>query len=374
MSAKLFVSNIRRSVKSIKSLRYIVPNVLNSIKNKSYSHLIFVSDGVNWVLDWEVKEIKSIAEGLGFSTKITQPSGLFKQSIFYSNKYFLRKPENFLKRKNHIAFPYFHGYPSSGEASAVLCYENLKKFHHYISRIQISHTYMRDIILETGIDPQKVFLIPIGINPDFFQIQTPESKKEAREKYGVSQEAIVVGSFQKDGEGWGEGLTPKLIKGPDVFVEAVSILKSSVPELFVLLSGPARGYVKRGLERLNIPYKHIYLQDYPEVGQLFQCLDLYIVAAREEGGPKAILESMASGIPLVTTRVGQAMDLVKHGENGMMVDVNDAEGLASGAMDFLSDSEMRKKVIKSGFETVKENTYLSQTPLWEQFFKGFVVF
>jgi len=45
---------------------------------------------------------------------------------------------------------------------------------------------------------------------------------------------------------------------------------------------------------------------------MLQALDLYIVASREEGEPKAILESMASGVPLVTTEVGQAMDFVEH--------------------------------------------------------------
>jgi glycosyltransferase involved in cell wall biosynthesis len=41
-------------------------------------------------------------------------------------------------------------------------------------------------------------------------------------------------------------------------------------------------------------------------------MDIYIVTGWHEGGPKAVLESMAAGVPLVTTRVGQAMDLVQN--------------------------------------------------------------
>ena len=136
----------------------------------------------------------------------------------------------------------------------------------------------------------------------------------------------MVGSFQKDGVGWGDGQEPKLIKGPDVFLEAMELLRIRVPELFVLLSGPARGYVKTGLDRLGVPFKHLYVDSYPEVGQLFQALDAYIVSSRQEGGPKAVLESMASGVPLVTTRVGQAMDLVHHDVNGWMVESEDYDG------------------------------------------------
>jgi len=231
---------------------------------------------------------------------------------------------------------------------------------------------MRDLILDTGINPAKVFLIPIAINADFFSAQTDVSKKKFRKEYGIPQQAVVVGSFQKDGEGWGDGMEPKLVKGPDVFLKTIEALKGSVPELFVLLSGPARGYVKKGLDKLKVPYKHVYLENYPDIGRLYQCLDLYIIASRQEGGPKAVLETMACGVPLVTTRVGQAMDLVAHGENAFMVDVEDFEGLAFWGNKVLVDTELRDRIAKKGLVTAKENVYMAHLPLWKKFFTGFV--
>src|SRR4030042_5423029 len=119
---------------------------------------------------------------------------------------------------------------------------------------------MRDLVLASGIAPEKVFLIPIAINLSFFPVQTEESRRQARAQLGLPESAVVIGSFQKDGNGWGEGLEPKLIKGPDVFLKTISILKESISELFILLSGPARGYVKKGLEELKVPYKHVYFK------------------------------------------------------------------------------------------------------------------
>jgi glycosyltransferase involved in cell wall biosynthesis len=231
---------------------------------------------------------------------------------------------------------------------------------------------MHDLTLSTGIDPSKVFLIPIGINIDYFQQQTSTSRKAMRQKYHIPQQAVVIGSFQKDGVGWGQGNNPKLIKGPDVFLKAVTMLRRSVPDIFVLLSGPARGYVKEGFERLKIPYRHVYLKDYPQIGELYQCLDVYIIASREEGGPKAVLESMASGIPLVTTRVGQAMDLVRHGDNGWIVDVEDAEALAHWAEKALVDTVGVQRVLVNGVRTALANTYDAQLEPWREFFRGFV--
>jgi len=355
-------------------MKELFRNLPYSFRKRAYTDILFASDGANWVLSWEMKEIRKIAGKIGISTRAIRgiPFGVPRQSIFFPSKYILRHIERYALASTRIAFPYFHGYPDSGEPVAIECYENLKRFHQKIWRIQVSHSRMHDFILATGIDSSKVFLIPIGINMDFFQSQTHESRKAMRDKYGIPQQAMVIGSFQKDGNGWGEGNDPKLIKGPDVFLKTARILKESLPDIFILLSGPARGYVKKGLEKSKIPYKHFYLDDYSKIGELYQCLDLYIITSREEGGPKAILESMASGVPLLTTRVGQAMDLVKHGKNGWMVEVEDAEGLAFWAERALTDTLSLQKVLASGYMVALSNTYDAQLELWKEFFRGFV--
>jgi len=182
----------------------------------------------------------------------------------------------------------------------------------------------------------------------------------------------VVGSFQKDGVGWGEGREPKLVKGPDILLQVLDALRRHVPELFVLLSGPARGYVKAGLERLGVPYRHVFVADYTHMGELYQALDAYIVTSREEGGPKAVLESMASGVPLISTRVGQAMDLVQHEANGWLVDVGDVAGLTCWARHALEYRASLGPVLARARETAQANTYTAQLPLWREFFRGFV--
>jgi len=339
-----------------------------------YSRLFFASDGFAWVLSWESREVSAVARSLGINVADSRwVNGARKQSIFYSDQYFLNRPE-LLQRGNRVGFAYFHGRPfkQGDEFSAV--YETFRRNHERVSRVQVSNSVFRDVVLESGIAPEKVHLIPIGINLDFFSMQTAESRRAARAKYGIPESAVTVGSFQKDGSGWGEGMEPKLIKGPDVFVKTIRILKDRIPELFVVLSGPARGYVKKNLNEMGVPYKHLFLDEYPEIGKLFQTLDLYIIASRDEGGPKAILESMASGVPLVTTRVGQAVDLVKHGDNGWMVESEDIEGLAHWSSWVLQNRGNLTEQIASGRKTAESNCYQAQSPAWRKLFTGFVEF
>lgn len=345
---------------------------LASANWKPYSHLIIAGDTAGWVLDWEMRELSTIATRLGIQTTSQKwQHSTTPQSIFFASQYFLNE-NTWLSLPHRIGFAYFHGLPNTGDTGFDKVYSQLVQHHNRINRIQVSHTEMQKAVLQSGIDPEKVFLIPIGVNLDFFHYQNTQLRHLLRKRLEIPDDAFVVGSFQKDGVGWGDGMEPKLIKGPDIFVETLALARKSIPNLFVLLTGPARGYVKEGLKRIGIPFRHLYLKNYPEVGELFSTLDLYLVSARQEGGPKAILEAMASGVPLVTTRVGQAMDLVRHGQNGWITEVGAVNELEKWVTYVYEHQGAIQTVLENGRKTAEANTYTSQTHLWKKFLKGFV--
>ena len=150
-------------------------------------------------------------------------------------------------------------------------------------------------------------------------------------------------------------------------------LRELVPELFFLLTGPSRGFVRAGLERLGIPYRHALLDDVDAVAKAYEAIDVCVVASRDEGGPRAVLESMATGVPLVTTRVGQAADLVEHGVNGWMVDVADVDALAGSVVHVAgASSDELARVREAGRATADENSYPALRPRWRGLFDGFV--
>ena len=119
---------------------------------------------------------------------------------------------------------------------------------------------------------------------------------------------IVVGSFQRDTEG-SDLKTPKYAKGPDLFIECIKNVENK-DELLVLLGGWRRQYIISELEKLNI--KYIYLQRPPTefINLMYDCLDLYIVSSRYEGGPQAIIECAYKKIPIISSDVGIAKDIL----------------------------------------------------------------
>jgi glycosyltransferase involved in cell wall biosynthesis len=231
---------------------------------------------------------------------------------------------------------------------------------------------MHDLVLEAGVDPSRVFRIPIGIDLEAFPVVNAEHRASARRSLDLEEGAFVVGSFQKDGVGWGEGLEPKLIKGPDVLVASLEAVRARVPELVVLLTGPARGYVRTELDRLRVPYRHVVAQSRRELARAYHACDVYVVASRQEGGPKGVLEAMAAGVPLVTTRVGQAPDLVEDGRNGFLVEVEDVEGIADSVVRLHDDRTTGDAVVGVGRATAEQYAHERLDPEWEKLLDGFV--
>jgi glycosyltransferase involved in cell wall biosynthesis len=230
---------------------------------------------------------------------------------------------------------------------------------------------MEELVRAAGVDADRIHRIPLGIDLPRFPLADEERRGAARAALGIADGAFVVGSFQKDGVGLGDGLEPKLVKGPDVLVEALALAHARIDGLVVLLTGLARGYVMRGLEQRGVPFVHRLLPDRDALAGAYQALDAYVVASRQEGGPKGVLESLATGVPLVTTRVGQAVDLVREGENGLLVDVDDPGSLAEGLVRIAGDARLAATFRPAGRATAEANTNASLAPRWKALLEGF---
>src|SRR5262249_45386977 len=88
----------------------------------------------------------------------------------------------------------------------------------------------------------------------------------------------------------------------------------------------------RELAARGIRYRRLMATTRSELATAYHALDLCLVTSRQEGGPKAVLEAMASGVPVVSTRVGQAPEVLEHGRSGYLADVDALGALAEGGV------------------------------------------
>ncbi len=312
-----------------------------------------VIERADWAIRWwgtfTAQEANKIAPGMVHVT--TDPARLTSGIVEFGSQYHWVAWGPFLSSRCRFVTTFFHGKPEDGSEVARHIDAFLKSVPR-LDRIVASASIGRDRLLRWGVAAEKIALIPIGCETCRFVPPTAAEREAQRTRFGIAPHEIAIGSFQKDGEGWGDGDVPKPIKGPDVFLAAIERLAKRLP-IFVLLSGPARGYVKRGLDRIGVRYAHEYAPDRDALARLYHALDLYLVTSREEGGPMALMESMASGVPVVSTRVGMAPDLITDRVSGALVDVDDVDAIAASAHELLQLPDGGAALRKAAREAVK---------------------
>lgn len=154
---------------------------------------------------------------------------------------------------------------------------------------------------------KKIEILPFWVNEkQFFHI---DNKEKLRRKYNLPTNSFIIGSFQRDTEGK-DLKTPKMIKGPDRFIEIVKNKSEQYPDLTILLTGKRRAYIISRLEELNIKYRYFEMIELDELNELYNCLDLYIVSSRIEGGPQAIFECAITKTNIISTDVGIAREIL----------------------------------------------------------------
>lgn len=333
------------------------------------SRLFVLGESLGWALDDEAAFVADAARASGYAVAPAEWARHVRGQVLFHTSHFAALDPVWLRSGNAIGLSYFHGRPGTpGFPEFDQAFRALRANAARIERVQVTHAEMHELVLTAGVADERIHRIPIGIELERFPLVTPTRRAEARTALGLPAEAFVVGSFQKDGVGWGEGLEPKTIKGPDVLVAALERIHADAPELVVLLTGPARGFVRDALERAGIRHRHVFLEHRDGLPRAYHALDAYLVASRQEGGPKSILEALATGIPFVSTRAGQVPELVRDGVNGLLADLEDAETLAAGVLRVRDGTEFRA----AGRVTAEETAHERLVPRWLALLDGFV--
>jgi glycosyltransferase involved in cell wall biosynthesis len=188
--------------------------------------------------------------------------------------------------------------------------------------------------LGIGIAAAQLNLIPHGVDTEVFKPQHRTSGR-LRQRFGIPEAARVVGFVGR--------LSPE--KGPDVFLRmALGVHERSPQTRFVVIGdGPMRQRLENFVQQFDLSQTvHLAgMQD--DMPTLMNELDLIVSTSHSEAMPLTVMEGMASGLPIVATRVGAVPDLVQHGVTGWLAGESDYEGLGALVLDLLQDDELRAR-------------------------------
>lgn len=156
-------------------------------------------------------------------------------------------------------------------------------------------------------------------------------------------------------------------KGVDVLLEAACTLVESVPGARVRVFGDVQPgweeYHSNLLERIQSTglgdrFELAGFVDRPS--DEWSAASVYVQPSRREGLPLAVIEAMATGLPVVATDVGGLPELVEDGVSGVLVPPDNPQALAKGIADLLNDPDRCRRLGQAGRQRV-EQLYSTET-------------
>ena len=112
--------------------------------------------------------------------------------------------------------------------------------------------------------------------------------------------------------------------------------------------GPDRQDVEIRAFRLGIVRDCLFLGYQDDVAPFYAAFDALVLPSANEGTPVSAIEALASGRPVVATRVGGVPDVVRDGIDGFLVDPGDVDALADRLADLASDPDLARRMGETG--------------------------
>ena len=332
----------------------------------------FVIEKADWAIKLVGENVKNEIDILspGSINVTTEPYKIVKSVVHFGSQYMWLNWGKYMSQDNHFITSFFHGKPEDGEEVKIHIDSFLKSVDK-LDKVVTASSLVEERLSKWGVPSNKLFKIPLGVNTDLFKFPVDGAKESIRKSLNIPEHSLLIGSFQKDGSGWKDGLEPKIIKGPDLFVSTLKILASQGYPVFALLTGPARGYVKKELSKYNIPFFHTYPKNHADLISLYHALDIYLITSREEGGPLGLLESVACGTPVASTNVGMAKDVIDNNVTGVISEKIDAESI-SQKVEYLikMSSEQRKDLQHKARKNISKFDWkIVAKEHWEKIYK-----
>lgn len=172
-----------------------------------------------------------------------------------------------------------------------------------------------DTMLASGVvAPDQVRVVPNGIDPAPFAEADPLPRAEL----GAREDELLLGVI---------GLL-NVAKGQDIAVRALARARERRVRLLVVGHGEMEAELRDLAAREGVAERVEFLGWRRDVPRILRSLDALVLPSRWEGLPYVVLEAMASGRPILASRVDGARDLVHDGRGGLTFEIGSVEGLA----------------------------------------------
>lgn len=220
------------------------------------------------------------------------------------------------------------------------------------TRIIVPSKYIREILVDwQGVAAEKVDVIYYGFDPEKYSLPREDEIKILRAEMDLEGK-FVIGTFARLHEE----------KGHRFLLEAVSQLSVELPRLVWLIvgDGPERRDLERRVAEKGLEGRVVFLGWRRDAIKLMAAIDVVVQPTLHEAFSQVMIEALWMKRPLIITEVSGAVDIIRDGENGILVPKENPTALASAISRLACNRALREKMVNNGYTFVNEHLIITK--------------
>jgi len=222
---------------------------------------------------------------------------------------------------------------SSVKSRSVLILQNLILL--ITKRVIATNYYVVKMLRDYGVSKEKVVIIPNAVNTNRFC--PPQNKEKMKQKLGFKENQLLILSVCR--------LHPSK-RLDDLILTFTEICKMIKKDLYLLIAGSGPDLERlKGISRtLGINSRILFLGriSNEKIHEIYQAVDLFVLPSSHETFGIAILEAMASGIPVIVARSGGIVSIFTDKENCLMYEPGNIAELKKAIYQMRTDARLRE--------------------------------
>ncbi|MBB6638158.1 glycosyltransferase family 4 protein [Cohnella thailandensis] len=191
---------------------------------------------------------------------------------------------------------------------------------------------------------KNVIQIPgVGIDVEKFDTNR-NNKSEIREQLGIKKDELMllsVGELSKR-------------KNHEIVIKALSLISDERVIYYICGRGELQEELVTLSEKLDIKNRVIFLGYKTNISDYCKAADLFVFPSLQEGLPVALMEAMASGLPVIASKIRGNIDLIKDKDGGYLVNPSDSGSYANGIKQIINNPEELESFGERNKEYIKE--------------------
>ncbi|MHA1629823.1 MAG: glycosyltransferase [Candidatus Heimdallarchaeota archaeon] len=205
---------------------------------------------------------------------------------------------------------------------------------------------IKDDLERSGIRRKKITVIQNAVQATHKTEQYAENRRKKRLFLAINDEEFAVGYVGRLSEEKG---VQYLIDAGRILIETGEVFK-----ILIIGDGPQREELEGIVKQKGLKRAIIFTGFQTDVEKWMPCLDIFVLSSLTEGTPMALLEAMSFGIPVVASDVGGIPNVIKNGENGILVDPADSKAIAENLKILFHNPSLRKSMAKEAVGVIEK--------------------